>query len=214
MTRFLLPVITLLILGCTAGATRSQLPAPQERLGIRSGYLETTGALDEHFGDGSFMTIHFTEKIIEPLYLDIRIGAIYLGDLLKPDVVITAVDVESEMRILFFTAGPQYTYSMSDRTTLFGAIGMGIYSVSILEDSGLQAMNASNQHFGLNAGLGLLWRFSATWNVDVSFTTHKLWTPEDPGCWRASDCIYYAYTDEHTSPVLFQFGVGITMDLR
>jgi len=214
MTRFLLPLITLALLGCTAGPAFTQLPAPRERLGLRSGYLETTSALDEYFGDGSFMTIHFSEKIIEPLYLEIRIGAIYLGDLLKPDVVVTVGDVESEMRILFFTAGPQYTYPMSDRTTLYGSTGLGIYSVSILEDTGLQAINASNQHFGVNGGLGLLWRFSATWNVDLNFTTHKVWTPEDPGCILARDCIYYAYTDEHTSPLLFQFGVGITMDLR
>ncbi len=214
MARFLLPVTVLVVLTCAADGVRAQLPPPGERLGFRVGYMETTGALDEYFGDGNFMTIHFSEHVFDPLYLDVRIGAIYLGDLLKPDVINAPDNVVSEMRILFFTAGPQYTYSVSERTTAYGSFGLGIYSVSILEDTGLQARSASNQHFGINGGIGFLWRFSATWNLDFNFSSHKVWTPEDPGCILARDCIYYAYTNRHTSPLMFQVGAGIVMDLR
>jgi hypothetical protein len=209
MIKFLFSAIVLLmLLSLLASDVCSQLPPPRERLGVRSGYMETTGKLDEHFGDGSFMTLHFSEKILNPLYLDIKIGAVYLGDLLKPEIILDAQPIDSEMRILFFTAGPQYNYPTGETTTLYGSFGIGIYSVSILRDTGLQAYDFSNQHFGLNGGLGFLWRFAATWNLDVNLTAHKFWTPED------RSTLFYIFTNEGSDPYLYQLGIGISMDLR
>jgi hypothetical protein len=211
MIRFIIYVITVVIFLSAAGSVASQPPLPRERLGIRAGYEEATGKLNQHFGDGSFMTLHFSERIIRGLYLDFRIGAIYMGDLLKPEIAeaLTRVDgIDSEMRILWFTAGPQYAISPSERITWYGSMGMGVYSISILHDTGIQAFDYSDQHFGINGGVGLLWRFAATWNADFNFTTHKIWTSKDRGD------LYYLFTNEDSSPSTYQFGFGVSMELR
>lgn len=203
--------VIIVILSATVEKASSQLPPPRERLGIRAGYVKTTGKFNEHFGDGSYMTLHFSERIINSLYLDFKIGAIYMGDLLKPEIAesLTLVEgIDSEMRVLSFTAGPQYTYSSSDNITWYGSAGLGVYSVSILHDTGIQAFDYSDQHFGINGGIGVMWRFAATWNVECNLTTHKVWTSADTGD------LYYLFTNEDTSPLMYQFGFGISMELR
>lgn len=203
------------VFGSVIDAAGTETPPPRERLGIRSGYIETTGKLDASFGDGSFMTLHFSERVIHSLYVDFRIGAISLGDLLKPELapvfvesLAAARNVQSEMRVLFFTIGPLGTYAIGEKTTLYGSMGLGIYSVSMLFDTGLQAGSESDQHLGVNGGFGVLWRFAATWNVEFNFTTHKFWTSRD-----FTD-YFYRFTDGSASPILYQFGLGISMDLR
>jgi hypothetical protein len=212
MIKSILATFTVVVfLGVAASTANSQLPPPRERLGIRAGYVEATGKFNEHFGDGSYMTLHFSEKVVWTLYVDFRIGATYMGDLLKPEIAENLTNIEgidSEMRILFFTVGPQYTHGMGEKTTWYGSFGLGVYSVSILHDTGIQAFDYSDQHFGINGGLGVMWRFAATWNVEFNVTTHKFWTPA-----KRRD-LYYIFTEEDTSPLMYQFGLGVSMDLR
>jgi hypothetical protein len=192
--------------------SRSQLPPVQERLGFRTGYMHTFGQLQDTFGGGGHMTLHFTERVVSSFYVDFRIAALYLGDAKRPEIaerVTGTQGINSEMRILFLTVGPNLTFPLAEYWNAYASAGAGIYSVSILFDSGIQAYDYSDQHVGVNAGGGVLWRFTDTWNIDMNFTVHHFWTDDD-----RTD-LYYIFTDEGDSdPYLLQFSTGVCIDLR
>lgn len=199
-------------LALTPHTSFSQLPPVKERLGFRTGYIHTLDGLKDNFGGGGHMTLHFTERLYNPLYLDFRVAAIYLGDSKHPEIaerVTGTTGILSEMRILFFSLGPQVTFPLAEYWSGYASGGLGIYSVSILFDSGIQAFDTSDQHFGFNAGGGVLWRFTDTWNVDLNFTIHHFFTD------KTRRDLYYVFTNEgDASPWLMQFATGLSIDLR
>jgi hypothetical protein len=192
--------------------SRSQLPPVKERLGFRTGYIHTLGELQDNFGGGGHMTLHFTERVYNRLYFDFRVAALYLGDSKRPEIAadVTRIDnIASEMRILFFSVGPQYTVPLAEYWTGYASAGLGVYSVSILFDSGIQAFDTSDQYFGGNVGGGIMWRFTDTWNLDMNVTLHRFWSDTD-----RTD-LYYIFTGEGDSdPYVLQFATGVCIDLR
>jgi len=210
MIRNLLPAIAFALL-VNVSTSSAQLPGdpPRERLGARVSFTGAVGELNKHFGDGYDITLYFTERIYRPLYLEIRIGATYMGDLFKPEIAasLTRIDgIMSEMRLAYLTLGPQYTWQTSETHTFYGTLGMGIYTVSMLFDTGVQAFDESEQHFGINGGVGFLWRISTNWNLELNTTVNRLWTDQDD--------LYYIFTSGDNNPWLFAFGFGVAMDLR
>jgi hypothetical protein len=185
--------------------------------------MGTTGRLRNHFGHGYDFTLYFTERIFRSLNLEILIGAAYLGDVFQRELgaeilqdldrsVFLAPDgpgVDSEMRFAYLSVGPQYTWPSSETHTWYGSFGLGIYSTSVLFDTGVLARNYSNQHFGLNGGGGLLWRITDNWNLEVTTRVHKVWTGE------YDRYNYYSrFTEGGKNPWLLGFGLGVALDLR
>jgi len=205
---------------CIAGAlvcvrpvsSLAQLPPVRERLGFRSGYIQTLGELNDAFGGGGHLTLHFTERAYNHLYVDFQVGAVYLGDSKHPEIaqaIFNNDNVLSEMRVLYFSVGPSYTFDLGEYWTGYASGGAGVYSVSILFDSGIQAYDTSDQHFGFNFGGGVLWRFTDTWNIDLNFTVHHFTTKQQ------NDDLFYIYTGKGaTSPYLLQFATGVCIDLH
>lgn len=198
-----------------ASVSRAQEPEenpadpPRERLAARVAFTGTTGDLNEHFGHGYDFTLYFTEKLIGTLYLDIHIGATYFGDLLIPEVAedFTNIDgIASEMRLAYLALGPQYTRAIGDTKTWYASLGLGIYTVSMLFDTGVQAFDLSDQHFGMNAGVGMYWRISDNWNIDVNATFQTLWADENR--------LYHIFTGGGRNPLLLIAGVGVALNLR
>jgi opacity protein-like surface antigen len=188
---------------------RSPAAPPQERLGARVSFTGTTGDLNRHFGNGYDFTLYFTERVYHSLYLDVRIGATYFGDLLIPEIgerYTRTPGIVSEMRLAYLTLGPQLAASISETKTLYGSFGLGIYSVSMLFDTGVQAYNLSEQHFGMSAGGGMFWRITDNWNIDVNLTLQAL---------RAgTDTRYSIFTEGGRNPLILVAGVGLAMNLR
>jgi opacity protein-like surface antigen len=182
---------------------------PRERLGARAAFTGTTGNLNEHFGHGYDLTLYFTERLVRSFYLDIRIGATYFGDLLLPEISedFTRTDgIMSEMRLAYLTLGPQYASDISETKTVYFSAGLGIYTVSMLFDTGVQAYDLSDQHFGLSAGMGMYWRITKNWNLDFNATLQTLWTDNDD--------LYPIFTGGGKNPIFLVLGMGVAMNLR
>jgi opacity protein-like surface antigen len=191
---------------------------PRERLGVRVSFTGTAGQLKNHFGHGYDFTLYFTERIYRPLYLEIGIGATYLGDVFQGDlgadflrealqvIIVPGTDVASEMRLAYLTLGPQYTWPVSETHTWYGSLSLGIYSVSMVFDTGVQAFDLSDQNFGFNGGTGLLWRITENWNLEVNATLHKIWTENRD--------LYYIFTEGSQNPWMLGIGLGLALDLR
>ena len=193
-------------------ASQAQLPPVRERIGGRLGFIVTEGQFNSAYGNGYNATLHFTEAIHVPFYLDIKIGALYLGELQRQELAETftgIIDISSDMRILFFSVGPQYVFS-AGRDWLLGyaSLAAGVYSVSVLFDSGIQAFDLSQSRFGGNASIGTLLRFTSTWNLDINVTLHHMRTTTN------IDDLFRIFTDGAVDPSIAQFAMGITIDLR
>lgn len=208
----------LLIVGSVNSIAQSPADPPRERLGVRASGTGTMSDLNDHFSNGYDLTLYFTESIWRGLNLDVRIGATYLGDLIPEQIavdfsksldVVLAEDqrISSEMRLAYLTLGPQYVWRMNDTQNIYATLGAGIYSISMLFDTGIQAFGLSDQHFGASLGGGFLWRITDNWNIDVNTTVQGVYTGDDRG-------LYYRFTSKGRNPVVYNVGLGLAMDLR
>ena len=212
MFRLARPAFVFLLLLIVVPA-KAQVPGDplRERLGVRISIIGTQSDLYDAFGHGYDFTLYFTERIYHALNLDIHIGATYMGDLLEPAAGEIFTDIEgvtSEMRFAYLSIGPQYVWRVNDTQNLYAALGIGIYSVSMLFDTGVQAFDLSDQNFGGSLGGGFLWRITDNWNIDVNVTAQMVKTGSNP-----TD-LYPRFTNNGRNPLLLGFGLGFAMDMR
>lgn len=185
--------------------------AAKERVGVRVGGVATFDGLDDAYGGGWSLTLFFTERITRPLLLDIRLGAIYLGDLAYEDLddeLTNSPGIQGSMRILYISIGPMYGKQLGGNYTMYGSAAAGIYSVSMEFKGGLTAFDLSDQYFGVQGGLGLQRRISGNWCIEANGTVHYF--PID----KTTSDLYYAFTDGADDPLLLDIAVGLTLDLR
>jgi opacity protein-like surface antigen len=185
--------------------------AGEERLGVRVGGIAAFDGLDDLYGGGWDMTLFFTEEVHPRILLDLRLGAIYMGDLgdEELDDRLTGTDgVQAAMRLLYFSVGPLASFSLGSAFRGYGSLGVGIYSVSMQFESSITAFDFSDQHFGFNGGLGLSRRVATNWCVEANGTAHYVLTQQD-----AND-LYHAFTDGADPPLLVGIAIGLTLDLR
>jgi hypothetical protein len=185
--------------------------AGQERLGVRIGYVEAFDGLHASYGNGWDLTLFFHEKLYRKILLDIRLGAIYMGDALDPDLddaITFSPGIVSQMRFLYFSAGPMAGFKIGSANSAYASLGVGVYSVSMTFSSGVSAFDYSDQHIGFNGGLGLSRRLSTNWSFELNGAVHYFGVDSN-----ASD-LYWVFTNGADSPLLVGIAAGLTVDLR
>ncbi|HEU4929828.1 MAG TPA: hypothetical protein VFU38_08355 [Candidatus Krumholzibacteria bacterium] len=185
--------------------------AGQERLGARVGYIETYDGVNEYYGPGWDVTLYFNEHIWSRLFLDVHVGAIYLGDLLDPELdddITNTPGIESEMRTFYFSVGGIYGIPLGSYT-LTTSLAAGIYSVSVALAADFVADDLSDQYFGGQAGLGLVRRVGTNWSLEANGTVHYFGTN------AAIDDLLWVFTNTKAEdPVMLGISVGFAIDLR
>jgi hypothetical protein len=211
--------LALILVGALCTGAFAQAP-PRERLGARFGYILSSGGLRDSYGDGGNLTLHFAEHLQSGVYVQFQLGAIGMGDLLRPElapqvgsvggkyVVFLADGIETEMRILYITVGMQYAGNLSELWTGYGGVGAGIYSVSIPWTTGVESDVFSDQHLGANATLGAMFRFTRTLNIDAGAALHFFHNSASPFD------LYYGFTGGDTNPLIVEIALGLVLDLR
>lgn len=200
-----------LLLGAPNACRAIDEIAANERVGVRVGGLSTFDGLNDAFGTGWQVTLFFTEKIKRPLLLDIRLGALYLGDLKYTqldDDLTNSRGVQGAMRILYMSGGLMYGVPITDALTMYASAAAGLYSVSMVFDNGVSAFDFSDQQLGFNGGLGMVRRISANWSFDASATAHYFMVEHN------IHDLFYAFTDGADDPLILDFAVGVILDLR
>ena len=182
----------------------------RERLGLRAGYVGTTSGLNNSFGGGLDLSLHWVQRIKYPFSVDVTLGAFYLGSTSRDDITIltfgTLFDNVS-MRVIHITAAPMMEFGLNDRTHFYAAAGGGLYTVSLLIDQALSEFDLANTHFGVVASGGVIRQLSKNWFVDLSFQLHKFWTSED------IDDMFFRYSEGDGNPVFYEFTVGALLRL-
>ncbi|HXV15038.1 MAG TPA: hypothetical protein VEC56_12600 [Candidatus Krumholzibacteria bacterium] len=187
--------------------------AAQERLGARIGYVETYDGVYQYFGPGWDVLLYFNERIHSRLFLDLHVGAIYLGDILDPeldDFITRYTNVESEMRMFYFSLGLAYGFPLGKSPyTLTTSLAAGVYSVSVAFVSDFVSDDVSDSYFGGNGSIGLMRRLGTGWALEANCTLHYFDTSAG-----YSDLLWVFTATEAVDPVLFGVSLGLAVDLR
>ncbi len=211
-------VVSAMLAWISAVANAQPPPQPEqkatnERLGIRAGYAWTANNISENFGGGLDLNLHFTQRIIEPLYADVTLGAIYLGSTdskITQEFFGTQFDNVS-MRILKLTVAPMVQLPLNDRTEFYFAAGGGLYAVSLLIDETLNEFDLTNNNWGVNVNAGLTRRFFTNWFVDLDVYLHKFWTADeldvDNPDW------FFLYSNGDPDPLFWAVTAGVMLRL-
>jgi opacity protein-like surface antigen len=207
----IVPLLAGILLAMPFVAHAVDQAAGKERIGVRAGGIATFDGLEDAYGGGWSLTLFFTEKVANRFFVDIHLGALYLGDLKfeeLDDQLTRTPGIQGAMRILYFSVGPMVGVPLGGAYALYGSAGVGVYSVSMQFDTGITAYDFSDQTIGFNGGLGLSRRISANWCIEANASAHYFLTDKDP-----TD-LYYAFTGGADAPVLLDVALGATLDLR
>jgi len=185
--------------------------AGKERIGVRAGGLITMDGLNDAYGDGWDFTLFFTERLTHHLLLDVRLGALYLGELKfehLDDTLLHQSGVQGSMRILYISVGPMIGNPLGGPWSMHAAAGAGVYSVSMVFTDVLTPFDLSDQKFGFNGGLGFARRIAGNWSIEADGTAHYFTVDEN------IDDLYFAFTDGADAPLIFDVTLGLVLDLR
>ncbi len=209
------PLIAVLIASLYL-ASISQQASPQpisgrEKLGGRIAYTHSASDIKNTYGDGTALTLHFTERIKPPVFIDIAIGAIYLGgsavDSIKKYIPHTDIS-DASMRILFLNIAPVFEFPVTEGALLYASAGIGLYSISVILERVFLGLETSQEHFGANIGLGLYYPLSDKWKLDFNFSAQRIWTDAN-----LSDMFYF-YSEGDSDPDFYLFSVGVCIALN
>lgn len=217
MKRFVLLFAAIIALTASGAIAQTEEEAQadpyRERLGLRAGFAWTANDLEENFGGGLDLSLHFIQRIRKPFSVDVTLGAIYLGST-DSDITREFFGMEFDnvsMRILVVTAAPMVEIPLGERTDFFLSAGAGMYVTSLILDQTLNEFDLSNTNFGINLNAGLSRRISTNWFLDAGVYLHKIWTedslePESP------DWIY-VYSEGDPSPLFWCVTAGVALRL-
>jgi hypothetical protein len=183
--------------------------AAKERVGARVGGIVTFDDLDTAYGGGWDLTLFFTEKLAHSFYLDVRVGAIYLGELKLQDLAVPLTNipvVQGDMRVLYFSVGPMLGRPLGGGYAAYASAAAGIYSSSMTLDR--TTASYSDQYFGFNGGLGFARRLSTNWSLDANVVAHYFFTEEELGD------VFHAFTGGASDPLILDVAFGVVVDLR
>lgn len=183
----------------------------KERIGVRAGGITTNDGFKDAYGGGWDLTLFFTERVTHHFLVDVRLGAIYMGDLqIKEldDKLLNRPGVQTSMRILFISVGPMLGTRIAGPYSMHASVGAGIYSVSQVMNNALSPIDLSDQNFGFNGELGLARRLSKNWSLEAAAAAHSMLITKD-----ISD-VYFAFTDGADTPVILDVTLGVILDLR
>jgi hypothetical protein len=206
----LFPIAVLVLASAVVNAA-AQPQSGREKLGLRLGYIETNGNIDTNFGDGSSITVHFTERIKPPLFIEISIGALYLGKARVDSIQGHTEPVyigDANMRILFLSVAPTIEFSTTNSSIIYVSGGIGLYSINVLLDRVFYGFDTSQEHFGASGTAGFYYAISDNWKLNFNFSTHFVWTSE-----KGTDMFYF-YSEGDSDPRFYEFSVGATYSMN
>ncbi|MEJ2722635.1 MAG: hypothetical protein P8181_16075, partial [bacterium] len=87
----------------------------------------------------------------------------------------------------------------------------GLYTVSVLLDQDFHEFDLSDNHFGVNGGVGLLHGIFTNWFLDLNFQVHYFWTSTRTDVYEPD--WFYLYSEGDTNPLFWAVTGGVALRL-
>ena len=197
---------SLLTLIAAPPGARCQGIKGREILGLRVGGVLSAGTLNDKFGDGSEIEIHFIEGLNPWFGIDISLSSHNLGDSKDRNMNIqyTGQDRPVKLQVFSVTAAAIAVKRIGKRfsPTLEG--GLGLYTLNGVIQAGIYEGSVTDNQFGFYGGAGLLYRISKSLFINANAKYHYIFSGDS---WRST---VYFYTGEDRT-TLYQIAVGIAI---
>jgi opacity protein-like surface antigen len=208
--RIVFVIIAFIVLLANAQSALCQKPRDHEVIGVRIGYARTPSRLDDNFGSGTALALHFTEKFHPFLGVDFSFGSLNMGETWRDDITqkIFASQHDAFMNVIFITAAPVVEAQVGKNTSLYLSGGIGLYSITLILDSGFFSASNSKYHPGLNAGGGAYYKLTTNWKLELNLNLHKIWTSTQSDDW------FYVYSEGDRNPYFYQITIGAALGIK
>jgi opacity protein-like surface antigen len=178
----------------------------REILGFRAGGVLSSGLLNDKFGDGSEIEIHFIEGLNPWFGINIALSSHNLGESKDRDMNIdyTGFDRPVKLQVFSVTAAALAIMHIGDRfsPTLEG--GFGLYTINGVIQAGLYEGSITDNQVGFYGGVGLLYRLTRSLFLNANAKYHYIFSGND---WNST---VYFYTGEERI-TLYQIAVGVAI---
>jgi hypothetical protein len=205
--RYTIPLIlsSLLLLAAASGAQGQGLKG-REILGLRIGGVLSTGPLNDKFGDGSEIEIHFIEGLTPWFGINIALSSHNLGDSKDRDMNIqyTGQDRPVKLQVFSVTAAALAVRHIGDRFSPTIEGGFGLYTINGVIQAGVYEGSITDNQVGLYGGAGFLYRVTKSLFINANAKYHYIFSGDS---WRST---VYFYTGEDRI-TLYQIAVGIAI---
>jgi opacity protein-like surface antigen len=205
LTKLSIPAVCVLVTMLAPSAEALSIKG-SELFGFRIGGVRSTGTMEDVFGSGTEMELHFTEGLGTWFGIDIALSAHNFGDSkdAQKNIDYTGLNMPVELGIYSVTAAFLAAGSLSERFALTGEAGAGLYVVNTSITAGLYEGNRNENRFGMYGGAGILFRLTKSLHLDLNGKYHYIFSGSD-----RFDSIYF-YTDRSRTQFLqISFGVLI-----
>ncbi len=205
-TRTIAAALSIAFVLASGGALQAQDLKGRELLGVRFGGLVSTGALDAAFGGGSEIELHFIHGITNVWGVDVALSSHNFGAAKNQDKNLAYFDrTDVDLQMFALAAGVIYYKTMGQRWRPTVEAGPGLYSANAILSSGFNEAQKTDNHFGIYAGLGLLYRLAKTVQLNANVKYHLVFIGAD------MENTLYFYTGENTVG-FFQITAGIMVN--
>ncbi len=182
----------------------------RETLGLRIGGVLGTGRLEDSFGNGSELEIHFVEGLGSWFGVGISLSTHYFGrsEDSEKDFEYTGLTSSVKLEIYSLTAAFETYFDLGRRMTFGTETGGGLYTSSAVIPSGIYEGRITRNDLGYFAGFRLNYRItSGGLNAELAGKYHHIFSGSD------QSHVIYAYTDQTTAD-FFQLTIGLNFFTR
>ncbi len=194
------------LLVLVASGTHGQGIKGREMLGLRVGGVLSSGTVNDKFGDGSEIEIHFMDGLNPWFGIDIALSSHNLGESKDRDMNIeyTGMDRPVKLQIFSVTASAVALKRIGDRLAPTIEAGFGLYTLNGVIQAGIYEGSITDNQFGFYGGAGVLYRVTRSLFLNANAKYHYIFSGDD---WRST---VYFYTGEKRV-TLYQIAVGVAI---
>ncbi len=131
-------------------------------IGFRVGTVFNSNKLDNAFGRGSELELHFVEGLGTWYGIDISLSSHSFGDSKLPekDIQYSNQGEILELQIYSLSAAISTYYKLSDKISATAGSGVGLYAITLIRPIGIIEQRLTDYQPGVHGSLGLLYRLT------------------------------------------------------
>jgi hypothetical protein len=193
-------LIVVLALALAPSPSHGQGIKGREILGLRFGAVLSSGALNDKFGDGSEIEIHFIEGLRSWLGISVALSSHNFGESRERDTYNRPYDLQ-----IFSVTAAVIAFAQVGRRlspTIEG--GCGLYTTNVVVQAGLYEGTITDNQFGIYGGGGLFYRITKSLFINANAKYHYIFSGDD------LQGTEYSYTSGNRTAI-YQIAVGISL---